>query len=291
MLISSVAREDYGVASTARTVTSREPSDNPPALHVERVSAGYRGNRNALEDISFQVKKGERVAVIGPNGAGKSTLFKAIVGVVEISSGRITINGDATHNRRTNVGYVPQQNAIDWSFPASVFDVVMMGRCRHIGWFRWPGKDDRQIVREILERLSLGDLAGRQISELSGGQRQRVFIARALAQDTRLMVLDEPFTAVDQSAEHEIIESLDILTEHGITLLLSTHHMENVALHFDKILILRQRLLAYGPPDDALTTVNLRNAFGSALPVVTQGDDLLMFRLDYAGEGTGNGSD
>ncbi len=279
------------MAASAMTETNREPSDNPPALHVNRVSAGYRGNRNALEDISFQVKEGERVAVIGPNGAGKSTLFKAIVGVVEISSGRIAIYGDDSHNSRTNVGYVPQQNAIDWSFPASVFDVVMMGRCRHIGWFRWPGKNDRQIVREILERLSLGDLAGRQISELSGGQRQRVFIARALAQDTRLMVLDEPFTAVDQSAEQEIIESLDILTKHGITLLLSTHHMENVALHFDKILILRQRLLAYGPPDDALTTVNLRNAFGSALPVMTQEDDLLLFSVDYADREAVNGSD
>lgn len=279
------------MAASAMTETSHEPSDNPPALHVDRVSAGYRGNRNALEDISFQVNKGERVAVIGPNGAGKSTLFKAIVGVVQISSGRIAINGDDTHSSRTNVGYVPQQNAIDWSFPASVFDVVMMGRCRHIGWFRWPGKNDRQIVRDILERLSLGDLASRQISELSGGQRQRVFIARALAQDSRLMVLDEPFTAVDQSAEQEIIESLDILTEYGITLLLSTHHMENAALHFDKILVLRQRLLAYGPPDDALTTANLRNAFGSALPVMTQGDDLLMFSEDYADGEAVNGSD
>ena len=279
------------MAASAMTETNREPSDNPPALHVNRVSAGYRGNRNALKDISFQVKEGERVAVIGPNGAGKSTLFKAIVGVVEISSGRIAIYGDDSRNSRTNVGYVPQQNAIDWSFPASVFEVVMMGRCRHIGWFRWPGKNDRQIVREILERLSLGDLAGRQISELSGGQRQRVFIARALAQDTRLMVLDEPFTAVDQSAEQEIIESLDILTAHGITLLLSTHHMENVALHFDKILILRQRLLAYGPPDDALTAVNLRNAFGSALPVMTQENDLLLFSVDYADGEAVNGSD
>ena len=200
--------------------------------------------------LASRSKRGERVAVIGPNGAGKSTLFKAIVGVKHISSGRITIYGEDTHSSHTNVGYVPQQSAIDWSFPASVFDVVMMGRCRHIGWFRWPSKDDRAIVRDILEHLSLDQLADRQISELSGGQRQRVFIARALAQDTRLMVLDEPFTGVDQTAEQEIIESLDILTNHGITLLLSTHHMENAALHFDKILILRQRLLAYGPPDD-----------------------------------------
>ncbi len=263
---------------------------SPPALNVERVSAGYPGNRQALDDISFSVAKGERVAVIGPNGAGKSTLFKAIVGVMHISSGRITIYGEDTHSSHTNVGYVPQQSAIDWTFPASVFDVVMMGRSRHIGWFRWPRKDDRDIVRDILEHLSLDHLADRQISELSGGQRRRVFIARAMAQDTRLMVLDEPFTGVDQTAEQEIIESLDILTNHGITLLLSTHHMENAALHFDKILILRQRLLAYGPPGDALTTANLRDAFGSALPVMTHGDDLLMFSVDYDGAEAGNGS-
>lgn len=279
------------MATSAMRDTNLNAAGDPPALHVDRVSAGYRGNREALDDISFSVEKGERVAVVGPNGAGKSTLFKAIVGVMQISSGRITIYGEDTHSSHTNVGYVPQQSAIDWSFPASVFDTVMMGRCRHIGWFRWPRKVDRDFVRDILERLSLSELANRQISELSGGQRQRVFIARALAQDTRLMVLDEPFTGVDQTAEQEIIESLDILTNQGITLLWSTHHMENAALHFDKILILRQRLLAFGPPDNTLTTANLRDAFGVSLPVMTPGDDLLMFRLDYAGEGSGNGSD
>jgi len=291
MLSGTIAREDHGLATSAMRETNLNAVGDPPALHVDRVSAGYRGNREALDDISFSVEKGERVAVVGPNGAGKSTLFKAIVGVMQISSGRITIYGEDTHSSHTNVGYVPQQSAIEWSFPASVFDVVMMGRCRHIGWFRWPRKADRDFVRDILERLSLSELANRQISELSGGQRQRVFIARALAQDTRLMVLDEPFTGVDQTAEQEIIESLDILTNQGITLLWSTHHMENAALHFDKILILRQRLLAFGPPDNTLTTANLRDAFGVSLPVMTPGDDLLIFRLDYAGEGTGNGSD
>lgn len=278
------------MAASAMRDMSRSAAGDPPALHVDRVSAGYRGNRQALDNVSFKVETGERVAVIGPNGAGKSTLFKAIVGVMQISGGRITIYGEDTHSSHTNVGYVPQQSAIDWTFPASVFDVVMMGRCRHIGWFRWPRNDDRDIVRDILEHLSLDQLADRQISELSGGQRRRVFIARAMAQDTRLMVLDEPFTGVDQTAEQEIIESLDILTNHGITLLLSTHHMENAALHFDKILILRQKLLAFGPPDDALTTANLREAFGSALPVMTHGDDLLMFSVDYNDEERRHGS-
>ena len=290
MLFGSIAREDHDLAALAMRDRSRNASSDPPALHVDRVSAGYRGNWQALDKVSFSVEKGERVAVIGPNGAGKSTLFKAIVGVMQISSGRITISGEDTHSSHTNVGYVPQQSAIDWSFPASVFDVVMMGRSRHIGWFRWPGKRDRAIVRDVLERLSLSELANRQISELSGGQRQRVFIARAMAQDTRLMVLDEPFTGVDQAAEQEIIEALDILTRHGITLLLSTHHMENAALRFDKILILRQRLMAYGTPDEALTAANLRDAFGWALPIMPRGDDLLMVSVDYDGAEAGNGS-
>lgn len=278
------------MAALAKRETSRNAASDPPALNVNRVSAGYPGNWQALDRISFSVNKGERVAVIGPNGAGKSTLFKAIVGVMQINSGRITIFGEDTHSSHTNVGYVPQQSAVDWSFPASVFDVVMMGRNRHIGWFRWPRKVDRDFVRDILERLSLSDLADRQISELSGGQRQRVFIARALAQDTRLMVLDEPFSGVDQTAEQEIIEALDILTRHGITLLLSTHHMDNAALRFDKILILRKRLLAYGPPDEALTSANLRDAFGWVLPIMPQSNDLLMFRVDYDRAEAGNGS-
>ena len=254
-----------------------------PALQVDQLSAGYPGNRHALRDISFVVDPGARIAIIGPNGAGKSTLFKAIVGVLPITSGQISIYGEDCHSSHSNVGYVPQQSAIDWSFPASVFDVALMGRSRHIGWFRLPGKDDRDIVRDILEHLSLSELADRQISELSGGQRRRVFIARALAQDTRIMVLDEPFSGVDQSAEQEIIETLEILTNHGITILLSTHHMENATLHFDKILILKGEVLAYGEPNTVMKPENLTRAFGGAIPVFAHGDELLMFSKDGVG--------
>ncbi len=260
--------------------SARSDAKDKAALQAVQVAAGYQGNRQAVDNITFTVASGERVAVIGPNGAGKSTLFKAIVGVLPFTQGHISIYGEDCHSSHSNVGYVPQQSAIDWSFPASVFDVVMMGRSRHIGWFRWPGKNDKDIVRDILEHLSLSDLANRQISELSGGQRQRVFIARALAQDTRIMVLDEPFTGVDQTAEQEIIDTLDILTKHNITILLSTHHMQNAALHFDKVLILRREILAYGPPNEVLTAQNLGAAFGAAAPVLHHGDDLLMFSKD-----------
>ena len=251
-----------------------------PALHVEELSTGYPGNRHALHDVSFSVGAGERVAVIGPNGAGKSTLFKAIVGLLPFSSGHISIHGMDCHSSHSYVGYVPQQSEIDWTFPVSVFDVVMMGRIRHIGWFRMPGKADRDIVNGLLKQLRLSDLAKRQIGTLSGGQRRRVFIARALAQDARVLLLDEPFTAVDQVSEQEIIEALDILTRHGITIVLSTHHLENAALRSDKVLILNQRLLAYGAPKETLRGPQLKEAFGPALPVFFDGDDLLLFRAD-----------
>ncbi len=255
-----------------------------PALLVERLSTGYPGNRHALSKVSFTIHAGERVAVIGPNGAGKSTLFKAIVGLLQFTHGHISIYGADCYSSHIYVGYVPQQSEIDWSFPVSVYDVVMMGRCRHIGWFRWPRKSDRAIVDDILDHLSLLDLSNRQISELSGGQRRRVFIARALAQDARVLLLDEPFSGVDQHAEQEIIETLDILTNHGITILLSTHHMHNAALHFDKVLLLNKKLLAYGAPNDVLTANNLREAFGGSAQVLPHSDELLMFSVDYADE-------
>ncbi len=245
------------------------------ALVVRQLGTGYPGNRHALCNISFTIEAGERVAIIGPNGAGKSTLIKAIVGVLQFNSGSISIFGEDCYSSHSLVGYVPQQNLIDWSFPASVYDVVMMGRSRHIGWFRLPRRSDHQAVRDVLERLSLGDLANRQISELSGGQRRRVFIARALAQDSRVLLLDEPFSGVDQQAECEIIEALDIMTEHGITIMMSTHHLDNAALRFDKILALRQgEIAALGAPDEVLVPQMLRQAFGGTISMVR--DDLLM---------------
>lgn len=245
------------------------------ALVVRQLGTGYPGNRHALANISFTVEMGERVAIIGPNGAGKSTLIKAIVGLLQFNSGSISIFGEDCHSSHSLVGYVPQQNLIDWSFPVTVYDVVMMGRSGHIGWFRLPRRVDHEAVRDILEHLSLKDLAKRQISELSGGQRRRVFIARALAQDSRVLLLDEPFTGVDQHAEGEIIEALDIMTEQGITIMMSTHHMENVALHFDKILVLSQgEIAAFGTPDEVLKPQMLRQAFGATITMYS--DDLLM---------------
>ena len=246
-----------------------------PALVVKDLDTGYPGNRHALAGISFTVSPGERVAVIGPNGAGKSTLFKAIVGLLPINRGRITIHGLDSRDSHSYVGYVPQQNEIDWSFPASAFDVVMMGRSRHIGWLRRPGKQDRAIVSDLLDHLSLGEFANRQISELSGGQRRRVFIARAMAQDTRVLLMDEPFTGVDRHSAKEIIDALDILRRNGVTSVLSTHHLQTAALDFDKVLIMNRVALAFGPPAKVMTREIQREAFGETMTLSQE--DLLLY--------------
>jgi len=252
----------------------RKSKSQPPALLVDGLSVAYPGNRRALEDVSFTMAAGELVVVIGPNGAGKSTLFKAIVGVLPFRAGEISIHGQDCYSSHSSVGYVPQENEIDWSFPVSVFDVVMMGRCRHIGWFRRPGRHDRDRVERILKQLNLTELAWRQISELSGGQRRRVFVARALAQEARVLVLDEPFTGVDRAAEEELVESFTLLQRQGIAILLSTHHLQTVALQADKALLLRQRLLAFSSPEQVLTRQNLRALFGGAATSYGTGAEL-----------------
>jgi len=174
------------------------------ALSVVDLSAGYAGQGKAIEGVNFEVLSGERVAVIGPNGAGKSTLFKAIVGLIPFSSGSISIHGKDCRSSHNLVGYVPQQEEIDWSFPANVYDVVMMGRTRQIGWLRWPRRLDHEIVHSVLEQVGLANFANRQIGQLSGGQKRRVFIARALAQETDVLLLDEPFSGVDVAANTKL---------------------------------------------------------------------------------------
>lgn len=255
------------------TTSAQEPI---LALDVHRLAAGYPGDRRIIDEVSFSVASGERVAVIGPNGAGKSTLFKAIVGLIPFTMGHISIYGEDCHSSHSQVGYVPQHNAIDWQFPVSVYDVVMMGRTRHTGWFRWARKKDHTVVKTILKQLNISSLADRQISELSGGQKQRVFIARALAQETRVLLMDEPFTGVDSVAEDDIMAALDVLTAQGITMLVATHDMEKAANDFDKVLLLRGTSLACGTPDEVLQPDILREAYGGSIRVFQHGDTDIM---------------
>lgn len=254
------------------------------ALDVRNLSAGYPGDKRAIDGLTFSIRPGERVALVGPNGAGKSTLFKAIAGLIPFTNGTISVFGEDCRSSHAFIGYVPQQNEIDWSFPVTVYDVVMMGRARQGRWFPWWRSGDHAAVQDLLEQLNLSRLATRQISQLSGGQRRRVFIARALAQDTRVLLMDEPFTGVDMAAEQEIMNTLDVLTEQGITILLATHDMGRAARDFDRVLLLKRRLLAFGGAQDVMRPDVLRQAYGGALTIFQQGNETI-FIADEHGAG------
>lgn len=254
-----------------------------PALDVHRLSAGYPHDRHAIHEVSFTVQSAERVAIVGPNGAGKSTLFKAIVGLIPFTMGHISIYGVDCRSSHSFVGYVPQHEAVDWTFPVSVYDVVMMGRTRHIGWFSWAGQRDHERVGQLLDELNLAHLAKRQIGELSGGQKRRVFIARALAQETRVLLMDEPFTGVDTVAEQDIMNTLDVLSDKGITILLATHDMHKAAQHFDKIMLMRRELLAFGTPEEVMQPDVLSQAYGGGLRVFNNNGETMMFLDEHGG--------
>jgi len=235
-------------------------------LLVENLTAGYDGVM-VLEGVSFSVFGGEQIAVVGPNGAGKSTLFKAIAGLLPLRSGRVMVLGCDPHREWAEISYVTQRSEVDFSFPVTVADVVMMGRVGRVGWLRWPSRRDREAVMRALEQVGMADLADRQIGELSGGQQQRVFIARALAQEAQLLLMDEPFAGVDATSEQAILGLLSRLKEDGLTVLLSTHDLNLAADRFDRILLLNRRVIAYGPPQQVFCPDVLRRAYGGQLAV------------------------
>ncbi|MCL4256703.1 MAG: metal ABC transporter ATP-binding protein [Anaerolineae bacterium] len=246
-------------------------SQSITALTVDNLSAGYRGVDFAIADICFDLHIGERVALIGPNGAGKSTLFKTLVGMIPHQTGYISLHGEDCRTSHKLFGYVPQQEAIDWSFPATVEDVVMMGRVRKIGWFRMPSKHDRQIVHHALEQVGMAEFSHRQIGQLSGGQRRRVFIARALAQETDVLLLDEPFNGVDVNAEEEILATLEDLQAKGITMLIATHDLTLAQTRFDRVLVLNHHLIADGAPETVFIPDILRRAYGNRIGIFEHG--------------------
>ncbi len=248
-------------------------------LAVRDLSAGYNGER-AIEGISFDVYQGERVAIIGPNGAGKSTLFKALVGLLP-HQGAISLAGASCEDSHTRIAYVPQHQAIDWNFPATVWDVVMMGRARQIGYVLPPRKRDRDAVHDALRRVGMWDLRKRQIGELSGGQRRRVFVARALAQQASVLLLDEPFSGVDAAAETDIFQVLDVLRTEGVAVLLATHNLVQAGTHYDKLMMLhRGRMIAYGAPEEVYTPENLGATFGQRIALWQNGGRFVLVADD-----------
>jgi manganese/iron transport system ATP-binding protein len=234
-----------------------------PILETLQLSLWYNG-RAALEDVSFRLETGERVAVVGPNGAGKSTLFKVIAGVLKPTSGEVRVAGSCPGGHIC-IAYVPQRSNVDWAFPVTVADVVMMGRIGRVGLLRRPGSRDWQYVRACLELVGMADLALRQIGELSGGQQQRMFIARALAQEAQLMLMDEPLTGLDLTATEDIFRVLDELRQRKVTILLATHDLNLAAERFDRVMLLNSRLLGIGAPADVFTTDGLQKAYGGHL--------------------------
>ncbi len=238
-----------------------------PGLSVEGVSVTYRSGLTALSDATFDLPEGSITALVGVNGSGKSTLFKAIMGFVPVGMGEVRILGmsAAEAQKRNLVAYVPQAEEVDWTFPVLVEDVVMMGRYGHMGWLRRASDRDRALVAEALARVDMSDFARRQIGELSGGQKKRVFLARALAQEGRVILLDEPFTGVDVKTEDQIVRLLQDLRDEGRILLISTHNLGSVPDFCDRAVLINRRVLAYGPTAEVFTQANLEAAFGGKL--------------------------
>ena len=200
-----------------------------------------------LWDVDLQLPEGKLIAIVGPNGAGKSTLLKAILGLVQPITGWVEVFGEPYAQRRSWVGYVPQRESVDWDFPTTALDVVTMGLYGRMGWFRRPAPRHRELALECLEKVGIRDLARRQISQLSGGQQQRVFLARALAQDARLYLMDEPFAGVDATTERAILALLKELRSQGRTVVAVHHDLQTVAEYFDHVVLLNMRLVAEGP--------------------------------------------
>ena len=244
-----------------------------PILEVDHLSVRYESGL-ALDQVSFQLHQGERVAMVGPNGAGKSTLFKVIAGILEPSSGQVSIAGEGPGGHIC-IAYVPQRSQVDWSFPVTVSDVVMMGRTGKVGLLHWPKRKDQELVRQALAEVGMEALAGRQISELSGGQQQRMFIARALTQEAELMLMDEPLNGLDVHSQEAIFAILDDLRRRGVTIMLATHDLDQAADRFDRVLLLNHRLLGFGTPQEVFTAERLLAAYGGHLKLL-EGDGQLV---------------
>jgi ABC-type Mn2+/Zn2+ transport system ATPase subunit len=239
-------------------------SESPARLDVDHITVAYDGTP-VLRELTFQVPHGARVAVVGPNGAGKSTLFKALVGLLPLREGKIFIHDLPLGHHLDCVAYVPQREEVDWRFPVTVRDVVQMGRFGHQKWLQRAGQTDHEVVRKSLQQMGIDDLAGRSISELSGGQQQRVFLARALAQEPHIFLMDEPFTGVDATTQDATLALLDHLRQQKVTVLISTHDLNLAGSRFDMVLLLNRRLIAFGEPEEVFTPENLAQAFGSQM--------------------------
>ncbi len=239
------------------------------AIDVTDLTVAYR-DKPVLWDVDFAVPDSTLLAIVGPNGAGKTTLIKAILGLVKPAAGQVLIYGKPYAQQRRLVGYVPQRGSVDWDFPTSVLDVVMMGRYGALGWIRRPGRRERDMALDALAKVGMQDFAGRQISQLSGGQQQRVFLARALVQDAQIYFMDEPFQGVDATTERAIIALLRELRAARKTVVVVHHDLQTVPEYFDRVTLLNVRSIASGPVDHVFTEENLRRTYGGRMAFLSQ---------------------
>lgn len=245
-----------------------------PPIEIHDVTVAY-DRKPVLWDIDLEIPAGKVVGVLGPNGAGKSTLLKAVMGLVPLASGAVRLWGEPLEKNRRRLAYVPQRESVDWDFPTNVLDVVMMGRYGKLGLFRRPGKHDRQIAMQALEKVGMAKYAQRQISQLSGGQQQRVFVARALAQDADLYLMDEPLAGVDAATERAIVTLLHDLRAQGKTVVAVHHDLQTVPEYFDWLVLLNLRLIAKGPTEEVFTKEKLSQTYGGRLKVLSDVAELV----------------
>lgn len=238
-------------------------------IEFHDVTMAY-GKKPVLWNVEIDIPEGKLIGIIGPNGAGKSTLIKGVMGLMPLTAGWIKVYGRSIRQQRGLVGYVPQRGSVDWDFPVTVRDVVMMGRYGKIGLLRRPKKADEQVVESSLEKVGMASFADRQISQLSGGQQQRVFLARALAQESKIYLMDEPFVGVDAATEKAIVLLLKELREKGKTVLVVNHDLQTAQSYFDMILMINMRVVAFGPTEEVMTPELLQKTYGGRLNILTQ---------------------
>ena len=231
------------------------------AVSIKDLTLAYN-EKPVLWDIDLDVPQGVLMAIVGPNGAGKTTLIKSILGLLKPAAGRIDIFGKSFESQQKKIGYVPQRGSVDWDFPTTVIDVVLMGRYGKLGWFNRPKEKDVKCAKEALEKVGMGDFHDRQISQLSGGQQQRVFLARALVQEAEIYFMDEPFVGVDAATEKAIIEILKDLRKKGKTVIVVHHDLQTLDEYFDWALLINVRQIASGPVKEVITPENLKRAYG-----------------------------
>jgi manganese/zinc/iron transport system ATP- binding protein len=247
------------------------------ALEVHDMTVAYH-RRPVLWDVDFEVPEGKLVGIVGPNGAGKTTLIKAVLGLVPLASGKVEIYGQPYRDQRHLVGYVPQRESVDWDFPVTVRDVVLMGTYGRLGWFRRPGRTDRELADRCLDQVGMRAFSKRQIRQLSGGQQQRVFLARALAEQARIYFLDEPFAGVDAATESAIVELLQAMRSEQKTVFVVHHDLQTVRDYFDWVLLLNMRLVAGGPVDETFTPENLQKTYGGRLTLLDEAAEAMRKR-------------